>query len=1545
MIAGGGPGSAVPTLRGECLPGAHEHVELGAVVQLPHRPAEGLLRPLLTDGCVGVRRDQAGMGLVERAHVGHHPVGELLAGGLVGVGGERVEPVLRRVRAGVGQHVRDGLQPLRTQHPRKDEGERPVGLGHRLVGGRGELGGQVGGRGTVQDQGQLGAGLLQPLDGGGQLGVERAGGLLRVRVGVVHLGDLGQREPEVDEPLDPQQPHQVRHPVLLVAVRAPIGLGQQPDLVVVPHRPQAGAGQLGDLTGAPAVRGDHPVPLGEQARRERPGAGGDQRDPDEQQGGHGRGTPARGQQRRRGQGHEPGHHTGQVRRQRDPRVAQVRREQLGEQRPRYGVGDRQQRGGHRDAEDDQDRRARVQQPERRERRDRGRDASGDGDPPRAVALRETAAEHDDPDLDDGGDQRRSRRPPGTPTRRRPPAAAMPASRPRAPATTRARRSPASSRTAGLLDPAPQPQGDPQQRERREERQPPAPGVEALRGERRHREERAGGQQGADGGADLRHRRVAATALRRRVLDGEGDRAAPLAADRDALQQPEQGQQQRGRQTDRQVGGQQADQPGDDPDHRHRDDQAAAPADPVAEVAEDHRADRARGEPDRERRERGQRRDHRVVGGEVEPVEHQRRRGAVEEEVVPLERGADERAEGDPAGVRVGHGGRGGAVGHGRPLAARAGTGVPHSIRNPRSSVNSRTSRVAPRSLCSCTTRGPECVASGPAAAPSRVLGWSGDELRRGLHRPVRDRCHRRWRGAPRGGLRRRRRRPRVVGRTAGRVRLPRRPRRRREPVRAARDDARGAVRAARVAPGQPAPRRPLGRRLRRARRRARRAAGGAAPCGRPAAAAQHRRRELVQRGGVAVHAEPDGQLGARRAARRRDRPGRPRPRRRARRGPAGRPAPARRPGHRRTGRVRRRRLRRDPRRAGPGPRGDRDDGRPGRGDVGGAQVRRHRRGGAVPHRGHPDARTPRRAAGRRAPDRAGPRAVRPALHPGGTAAHLGLAADGGAEQPRHGRPRGAPAPGPALARRGRAGAGVGAAGRPRARHRGRGAGRYPGRPHALLGCAAAARRRGGPDRRVRGPARAEPPPDDDPRRARRDPDERRRPHGAAVRAQRRRGHPQRGRAHPRRRRRRRGRPAHRGARPARRRRARGVSGPGRLAPWTPRRPSPDPRPTPRTRPSGCGWWRASGAGSRTSSSTSCGCSTTAVTTASSRSPPRTCARPRRRRWPCCWTGSPTRPSRRPRRPGRAARAAAGPPGRRPGQPRAGRTARLPVVWSALLAEAADGPGRSRSRPARRPAVGRRRRLRPPGARRVPVRRALLAEQHRDERRQLLEVLFAAGPRPPEVLARVAAGLRVAAGDTFDVCAGLGDAAATLRGRAARLDGGPTGLFLRDAELGVVVFRPAAPDDGRVLARLTDGVACVLIPAVVGLAAVPAAASAAVAMAHLLPGDAVRPHDPHDMWPRVARAALDEHGGLPARVLAGLATAPPEETAVLRATARVWLEHGSVTRVASALYCHRNTVLNRMRRFRALTGLDLTRPRDAALCLVVLSAGRTDAGDR
>ncbi|MEE2048471.1 helix-turn-helix domain-containing protein, partial [Nocardiopsis tropica] len=57
------------------------------------------------------------------------------------------------------------------------------------------------------------------------------------------------------------------------------------------------------------------------------------------------------------------------------------------------------------------------------------------------------------------------------------------------------------------------------------------------------------------------------------------------------------------------------------------------------------------------------------------------------------------------------------------------------------------------------------------------------------------------------------------------------------------------------------------------------------------------------------------------------------------------------------------------------------------------------------------------------------------------------------------------------------------------------------------------------------------------------------------------------------------------------------------------------------------------------------------------------------------------------------------------------------------------------------------------------------------------------------------------------------------------------------------------------------------------------------------------------------------------------------------TALAVLERGSVSEAAHALYCHRNTVLNRLRRFEELTGRNPARPGDGALVLLSLEAAR------
>ena len=104
--------------------------------------------------------------------------------------------------------------------------------------------------------------------------------------------------------------------------------------------------------------------------------------------------------------------------------------------------------------------------------------------------------------------------------------------------------------------------------------------------------------------------------------------------------PQQHQEQRRGDTDRRRPGQHADDAGRDAHHQQRDDQRGLAADPVTPVPEDRGADRAGGEPDRVGRERLHRARVRARCGEEQVREDQRRRGVVEEEVVPLDGRAD-----------------------------------------------------------------------------------------------------------------------------------------------------------------------------------------------------------------------------------------------------------------------------------------------------------------------------------------------------------------------------------------------------------------------------------------------------------------------------------------------------------------------------------------------------------------------------------------------------------------------------------------------------------------------------------------------------------------------------------------------------------------------------------------------------------------------------------------------------------------------------------------------------------------------------------------
>ena len=152
--------------------------------------------------------------------------------------------------------------------------------------------------------------------------------------------------------------------------------------------------------------------------------------------------------------------------------------------------------------------------------------------------------------------------------------------------------------------------------------------------------------------DLGHAAGEAASVRRAVLDGQQYGAGPLAAERESLRNPKQQQQHRGEHADLRGGGQQPHQSRGAAHQKHRQCQGLLTADAISDVAEYEPADGPDDEPDGERREGQQRPHERTLVREERVVEDEACSGGVEEEVVPLDGGADEAGQQGGANRRI-----------------------------------------------------------------------------------------------------------------------------------------------------------------------------------------------------------------------------------------------------------------------------------------------------------------------------------------------------------------------------------------------------------------------------------------------------------------------------------------------------------------------------------------------------------------------------------------------------------------------------------------------------------------------------------------------------------------------------------------------------------------------------------------------------------------------------------------------------------------------------------------------------------------------------
>ncbi|MFE7708383.1 helix-turn-helix domain-containing protein [Streptomyces sp. NPDC057486] len=236
--------------------------------------------------------------------------------------------------------------------------------------------------------------------------------------------------------------------------------------------------------------------------------------------------------------------------------------------------------------------------------------------------------------------------------------------------------------------------------------------------------------------------------------------------------------------------------------------------------------------------------------------------------------------------------------------------------------------------------------------------------------------------------------------------------------------------------------------------------------------------------------------------------------------------------------------------------------------------------------------------------------------------------------------------------------------------------------------------------------------------------------------------------------------------------------------------------------------------------------------------------------------------------------------------------------------------------------------------------AVLAREQEREQAALMGRLLSSDGRDQQLVAQVATLLQVNAQSEFAVAVAPPESQQELRRAVtARLTGQSAHLQQHNGMLVLVARLPQGADAPP--PAWLDGVACAVGPVARGLARVPDMVRVAETIATTIDGGTAHPVTLVEAWMPVAAARLGPMAGMLAdSVLSDLDRLPPHERERLLDTVVAYCGSGSVAAVTRELYCHRNTVLNRLSRFTELTGLHPTRPTEAAAILFALECARS-----
>jgi len=220
----------------------------------------------------------------------------------------------------------------------------------------------------------------------------------------------------------------------------------------------------------------------------------------------------------------------------------------------------------------------------------------------------------------------------------------------------------------------------------------------------------------------------------------------------------------------------------------------------------------------------------------------------------------------------------------------------------------------------------------------------------------------------------------------------------------------------------------------------------------------------------------------------------------------------------------------------------------------------------------------------------------------------------------------------------------------------------------------------------------------------------------------------------------------------------------------------------------------------------------------------------------------------------------------------------------------------------------------------------------------------------DTISRVAESLRLNAGQQFVVCVVRGEGFDPLRRIELKLENLNVRFLTWDRGTDIVFFWPAQgmlqiPSER---ARILEPIAHLpyaIVEPVDGLERVRSAADSARRLLESAPAEHAGPLTLLDIWPRIAANALIAVSEDVTGLMDAVDALPAGERGRILTTVRTFLDHGSVARCAEILFAHRNTVMNRLRRFHELTGLDPTLPREAALAVILLQHDGGRTGER